>query len=145
MTVFVYHTPQVASPSETRRAGTYRISSNNSDPIRFTRGWDTVLYFAFRDHTQRPYFMTGRTVTARLYNTENVEVWNGTMTPDALVDGAASLVIGKAQTETLQPGLYSMVVEYQDDYNRTLVAYTSHSLNRFVVEVLNQTTVDLNN
>jgi len=144
MTVFVYHTPQVASPSETRRGGTYRISSNDDNPIKITRGWDKVMYFAFRDYTQRPFFLTGRTVTARLYNTENVEVWTGEMLPDAIVDGAASLVMPKVQTETLQPGLYSLVVEYSDDFGRTLLAHTTHSLNRLVVEILDQTTVNLN-
>lgn len=144
MTVYAFHTPHIASPVNDRRAGTYRIGSDNPDPIQVTRGWDAVLYFAFRNHTQRPYLTTGRTVTARIYNTENVEVWNGTLVSDPLVDGAASLVMNSATTNTFEAGLYSLAIEYNDDRGRTLLAQTTRSKPRFVLEVLDNTTVSLN-
>lgn len=144
MTVFAYHTPQVASPINDRRAGTYRIGSDSPDPIQIIKGWDTILYFAFRNHTQRPYLVTGRTVTARIYNTENTEVYNNTLIADALLDGAAHLVMNSTATNALEAGLYSMIIEYTDDYGRTLVAHTSQSRSRHVVEIIDQTTVDLN-
>jgi len=144
MTVFAYYTPHIASPVNDRRAGTYRIGSNSPDPIQINKGWDAVLYFAFRNHTQRPYHVQGRSVTGRLFNTENVEVWSGALVADVLTDGAAQIVMASSVTDTLQAGLYSLVIEYEDDRGRTLVASTSQSLNRFVVEVLDNTTVSLN-
>lgn len=144
MTVFAFHTPQIASPINDQRAGTYRVASDNPDPIQITRGWDAVLYFAFRNHTQRPYLINGRTVTARLFNPENVEVWNGTFVADPLVTGTAQLVISDAATTSFEPGLYSMVIEYADDRGRVQLAQTTRSRPRFVVEVLDQTTVNLN-
>lgn len=146
MTVFAYHTPYIASPVNDRRAGTYRVGSDSPDPIQIYKGWDTVLNFAFRDHTQRTYLTNGRTITARMFNGENVEIFSKTLVSDALVDGAASLVLNSQTTSTFQPDLYSMVIEVEDEFGRTTLAQTStRSLPRFVVEVLDQTTVSLNN
>lgn len=144
MTVFAYHTPQVASPINDRRAGTYRIGSDSPDPIQIYRGWDLVLYFAFRDHNYRPFMTTGRLITARIYNNENTQIWSGQMMPHALVEGAAQLVMGSTVTSTIPAGLYSMVIEYDDEQGRTMLAQTTRSLPRFVVSVIDQTTVDLN-
>jgi hypothetical protein len=144
MTVYAYHTPQVSTPINSSRAGTYRIGWNNPDPIQISKGWDAVLNFAFRNHTQKPYMTLGRTITARIYNTENVEVWNGTMVADPVSDGAAILIISNQVTNTFQAGLYSLVIEIEDDFGRTLLAQTAQSKPRFVVEVLDHTTVDLN-
>ena len=144
MTVFAYYTPQVASPINDRRAGTYRIGSDNPDPILIYRGWDAVLNFAFRGYDHRPFLTTGRVITARIYNNENTEVWTGPLRSNSIVTGAAVLVISKMASETLQPGLYSMVIEYEDEQGRTMLAQTTRSLPRFVVSVIDQTTVDLN-
>lgn len=144
MTVYAYHTPFVASPINDRRAGTYRVVSDNPDPIQITKGWDAVLHFAFRNHTQRPYFTVGRTMTARIYNNENTQVWTGTFVSDPLVDGAASLVMNSVATSSFEAGLYSMTIEVTDDRGRTLLVQTTRSLPRFVVEVLDNTTVSLN-
>jgi len=144
MTVFAYHTPYIASPINDRRAGTYRIGSNTPDPIQINKGWDAVLYFAFRNHLQRPFHVHGRSVLGRLYNMENVEVWSGEMVSDVLTDGAAQLIINSVTTSAFLPGLYSLIIEYDDDRGRTLIANTSQSLNRFVVEVLDKTTLSLN-
>lgn len=145
MTVFVYNTPTVASPINDRRGGTIRVGSDNPDPIHITRGWDAVLYFAFRNHTQRPYDLTGRTVTGRIFNSTNVEMWNGELTADPLTKGAGNLVMNSAATETFEAGLYSLAIEYVDDYGRILLAQTTRSRPRFVLEVLDTTTVSLNN
>lgn len=144
MTVIAIHTPQVASPINDQRAGTYRVGSDNPDPIQITKGWDAVLYFAFRNHTQRVYQTTGRIIIARMYNTENTEVWNGAMVADPLVAGAASLTINRTATTSFPAGLYSLVIEYVDDHNRTMIANTTRSLPRFNVEVIDITTVSLN-
>lgn len=144
MIVYAYYTPFAASPINDRRGGTYRVGSDNPDPIQVTRGWDSVLYFAFRNHLQRPYFTVGQTITARIYNTENTEIWSGDLVADPLVNGSASLVLNARATEALQPGLYSLVIELTDDRGRTILAQTVRSKPRFVVEVLDQTTVDLN-
>lgn len=144
MTVYVYHTPQIAAPINDSRAGTYRIGWNNPDPIQINKGWDAVLYFAFRTHTQRPYLTIGRTITARIYNTENVEVWNGKLVSDPITDSAATLVMSNQITNTFPAGLYSMVIEVEDDFGRVMLAQTAQSRPRFVVEVLDHTTVDLN-
>ncbi len=145
MTVYVYNTPHVSSPINDRRAGTYRVGSDSPDPIQIYKGWDTVLYFAFRNHTNRAYLTVGSTITARVYNTENVEVFEGTMVSDPLMDGAATLFMNAAQTDIFEAGLYSMIVEVTDERGRTLVAQTStRSLPRFVIEVIDQTTVALN-
>lgn len=144
MTVIVYHTPQVATPINDRRGGTYRIGSDNVNPIIIYRGWDALLNFAFRDQNQRPFMVTGRQAVARIYNNENVQVLSGNLIADPLTDGAATLILGANATNTLNFGLYSMVIEYQDDHSRTLLAKTSRSLPRFVVQVIDQTTVELN-
>lgn len=144
MTVFVYNTPHVASPVNDRRGGTYRVGSDNPDPIQITKGWDAILYFAFRYHTQSVYNVTGQTVTGRLYNTENVEIWNGSFIANPLVDGAAELKITSAATQSFSAGLYSLVIEY-DDRGRTYLAQTTRSNPRFVIEVLDTTTVSVNN
>lgn len=144
MTIFAYHTPYIASPSNTRRAGTYRISSDDPSPIKISKGWDTVLYFAFRDHMQRPMMTAGRTISAKIYNSENVMVWDGPLVVDALTDGAATLVMGKQATSVFSAGLYSMAIEYTDDMGRTMLAQTQRSLPRFVVEVIDFTTISLN-
>ena len=104
MTVFVYYTPQIASPINDRRGGTYRVGSNGPDPIRMYKGWDSIMYFALRNHTQTPYSVTGRNVTARMYNTENTEVWSGALIADPLVEGAASVVMSSATTSSFDPG-----------------------------------------
>jgi len=143
MTVYAYHTPVVASPVDDRRAGTYRVGSDNPDPIQISRGWDSVLYFAFRNYQQRPFLTLGRTITARIYNRDNVEIWNGGLTADPLVAGAASLVMTSSATSAIEAGFYSLVIEYEDDRGRTLQAQTTRSLPRFVIEVLDQTTVDI--
>jgi hypothetical protein len=144
MTIYVFHTPYVASPVNDRRAGTYRVASDSPNPIQISKGWDAVLYFAFRNHTHRPYLTIGRTITARIYNTENVEIWNGELVPDPLVDGAATLVINKAATTSFPAGLHSIAIEYTDDMNNTLLAQTTRSLPRFVLEVIDNTTISLN-
>ena len=144
MTVYAYHTPYIASPINDRRAGTYRVASDNPDPIQITKGWDAVLYFAFRNHTQRPYFTTGSVIVARIYNTENTEVWSGNMVPDPLVEGTANLVIGSSATGAFGAGLYSLTIEITDDRGRNLLVQTTRSMPRFVVEVLDNTTVSLN-
>lgn len=143
MTIYAYHTPQVASPVNDRRAGTYRVGSDNPDPIQITKGWDAVLYFAFRNYDRRPFFTVGRTITARIYDQENVEIWNGSFVADPLVDGAANVVLNSSATSAFEAGLYSLVIEYVDDRGRTLLAQTTRSLPRFVLEVLDQTTVDI--
>ncbi len=144
MTVFAYHTPQIASPINDRRGGTYRIGSDSPDPITIYRGWDLVLYFAFRDHIHRPFMVTGRTVTARIFNNENTQVWSGPLVAHALTVGAAQLVMSNTVTSTLLPGLYSMVIEYADEQGRVQLAQTTRSLPRFVVSVIDQTTVNIN-
>jgi hypothetical protein len=144
MTVYAIHTPQVASPINDQRAGTYRVGSDNPDPIQITKGWDAVLYFAFRNHMQRVYHTTGRTITGRIFNTENTEIWNGIILADPLIAGAASLTISRNATTSFPAGLYSLVVEYVDDHNRTMIASTTRSLPRFIVEVIDITTVSLN-
>jgi len=144
MTVYAYHTPYIASPVNDRRAGTYRVNSDNPDPIQISKGWDAILYFAFRKHTHRPYFTIGRTITARIFNTENTEVWSGPMVADPIVDGAATLVMNSVATGAFEAGLYSLSIEYTDDRGRTLLAQTTRSLPRFVLEVLDSTTVSLN-
>jgi hypothetical protein len=83
-------------------------------------------------------------ITARIYNNENTEVWTGPLRTNSLVASASQLVISKLVTETLLPGLYSMVIEYEDELGRTMLAQTTRSLPRFVVNVIDQTTVDLN-
>ena len=144
MTVYAYHTPTIASPVNDRRAGTIRVGSDDPDPILVTRGWAAILYFAFRNHTQRPYFTTGRSITARIFNTENTEIWSGPLVSDALVEGAAELVLSDSVTSAFAPGLYSLAIEYTDDRGRVLLAKTTRSRPRFVLEVLDTTTVDLN-
>jgi len=144
MTVYAYYTPYIASPVNDQRSGTYRVGSDNPDPIQITKGWDSILYFAFRDHRQRAYLTIGQTITARIYNTENVEVWNGTMVADPLTDGAASLVINAAANSAFEPGLYSLVIEVTDDRGRIILAQTIRSKPRFVLEVLDTTTISLN-
>jgi hypothetical protein len=142
--IYVYHTPHVASPTNDRRAGTYRVSSDNPNPIQVAKGWDAVVYFAFRNYNQQPCFIAGRTVTARIYNTENVEVWNGPMIADVLVEGTATLIMNSAATGALSAGLYSLVIEYTDDQGRILLAKTGRSLPRFILEVIDNTTISLN-
>lgn len=145
MTVFAYYTPFVASPVNDRRAGTYRVGSDSPRPIQIYKGWDAVLNFAFRDHTQRPYLTNGRTITARMFNGENVEIYSATLVSNILTDGAASLVLSSQVTNTLVPDLYSMVLEIEDEFGRKMLAQSSsRSLPRFVVEVIDQTTVSLN-
>lgn len=145
MTVFAYYTPFVASPINDRRAGTYRIGSDSPDPIQIYKGWDAILRFAFRDYTQRAYLTNGRTITARMFNAENVEVYSGTLVSDALTDGAATLVLASQATAVFVPDLYSLILEVEDEFGRKIIAQTStRSLPRFVVEVIDQTTVNLN-
>jgi len=144
MTVYIYHTPHVATPINDRRAGTYRVGSDHPDPIQITRGWDAVLHFAFRKHSNRPYLTVGRTITARIFNTENTQVWSGNLVPEPTLGSSATLVINSIQTGTFQAGLYYLVVEVTDDNGRTLIAKTTRSMPRFVLQVLDITTVDLN-
>lgn len=144
MTVYAYYTPFVSAPINERRAGTYRVGWNNPDPIVIHKGWDSVLNFAFRNHTQRVYQTLGREFTARIYNNEKTEIWNGRLVADPVAEGAANLVISSQVTNTFQAGLYSMIIEVVDDFGRTEVANTAQSRHRFVVEVLDQTTIDLN-
>lgn len=145
MTIYAYHTPTVASPINDRRAGTIRVGSDNPTPVRITRDWDAVLYFAFRQHNQRPFPITGSTITARIFNTENTQVWSGGFVEDPLTTGAASLVINSVATGALKAGLYSMVIEYTDVLGRTMLAQSMNSLPRHVVEVIDFNTVSLNN
>ena len=145
MTVFAYHTPTVASPINDRRGGTTRVGSDDPEPIRITKGWDEILHFAFRGHNQRPYFVEGRTVTARIFNTENTEIWSGPFVPDPLITGAAYLVVNSNATGSFEAGLYRMAIEYSDDFGYTMLAKTTRSLPSFVVEILDTTTVTLNN
>jgi hypothetical protein len=144
MTVFAYNTPHVASPINDRRGGTYRVGSDSPDPIQITKGWDAILYFAFRSHTQKVYDVTGQTVTGRLYNTENVEVWNGVFIADLLVKGAAQLKINSNATQSFSAGFHSLTIEYVDR-GKSYLVQTTRSLPRFVIEVLDTTTVSINN
>lgn len=145
MTVYAYHTPRVASPINDRRAGTYRVGSDNPDPIKITKGWDAILYFAFRDHNQRHFSTLGQTITARIFNIENTEVHSGQMIVDGLTAGAATLMLNTTDTSALAAGLYNMVIEYTDDFGNTLLATTHHSQPRFVIEVIDITTFSPNN
>jgi hypothetical protein len=145
MTIFAYHTNYAASPVNDQRAGTIRVGSDHPDPIQFTKGWDTVLYFAFRNHNQRPFLTTGTTITARFFNTENTQVLASEFVSDPLITGAATLVLNSVSTDAFTAGLYSMVIEYTDDRGNVLLAQTTHSRPRFVVEVLDINTVSLNN
>jgi hypothetical protein len=140
MTVYAYHTPHIASPVNDQRAGTHRIGSDDPEPIEITKGWTAVIYFAFRDHRQRPYFTNGRTITARLFTPHNFEIFSGELTSDPLVAGAAQLVIDSRDTDFFDAGLYSLSIEYTDDRGRVLLAQTMRSRPRFVLEVLDTTT-----
>jgi len=145
MTVYAFYTPFAAAPINDRRAGTYRVGSDSPDPIQIYRGWDVVMHFAFRTFRQQPYPTIGRTITARMFNVENVEILSKTLTADPLVDGAAALVLTAAQTELMQADLYSMILEVEDEFGRTTIAQTStRSLPRFVVEVIDQKTIYVN-
>lgn len=145
MTVYAYYTPFVSSPINDRRAGTYRVGSDSPDPIIIYRGWDTVMHFAFRTFRAQPYPTIGRTITARLFNTENVEILSKTLIADPLVDGAATLILRSSQTELIQPSLYSMILEVEDENGLKTIAQTStRSLPRFVIDVVDQTTIDVN-
>ena len=144
MTVFVYNTPQVASPVNDRRAGTIRVGSDSPDPIQVLKGWDTFLYFAFRDINQKAFLLQGRTVTARLYNQENVELWNGNLTANPTVNGAATLKLLTSATASLEAGLYNLIIEYEDDFGNVQAAMTMRSRPRFVIDLVDYTTVDLN-
>mgnify|MGYP003565499660 CR=1 FL=1 len=145
MTVYAYYTPFVSSPINDRRAGTYRVGSDSPNPIQIYRGWDTVMHFAFRTFRAQPYPTIGRTLTGRVFSTENVEILSKTLIPDPLVDGVASLVLNSSQTELIQPSLYSLILEVEDEFGRTTIAQTNtRGLPRFVVEVVDQTTIALN-
>jgi hypothetical protein len=145
MTIYAYHTLYAASPVNDQRAGTIRVGSDHPEPVRITSGWDAVLHFAFRNHNQRPFFTIGTTITARIFNTENTQVWAGDFVSDPLITGAANLVINNVATSGMAAGLYSMVIEYTDDRGRTMLAQTTNSLPRFVVEVIDFNTISLNN
>jgi hypothetical protein len=64
---------------------------------------------------------------------------------DPLITGAANLVINSVATDGMAAGLYSMVIEYTDDRGRTMLAQTTNSLPRFVVEVIDFNDISLNN
>ena len=145
MTIFAYYTPTVASPINDKRAGTIRVGSDAGSKIKIGKGWDITLRFAFRDFTNRKFFLTGRDVTARIYNTENVEIWNGSVSADATVDGLGNLVIPKSATTAFESGLYSLVIEYNDDHGKKQLAQSAQSLPRHILEVIDFTTVSLNN
>jgi hypothetical protein len=145
MTVYVFHTPTVASPINDRRAGTYRIGSDNPNPIKITKGWDAELYFAFRDHRQHAVHTIGLVITARIFNTENTEVWSNNLVADTMTAGAATLMLDDVSTGTFSAGLYSMVIEYTDNFGKTHLAQTHHRHSRFVVEVIDITTFSPNN
>jgi hypothetical protein len=145
MTIFAYHTNYAASPVNDQRAGTIRVGSDHPEPVRFTRGWDAVLHFAFRNHNQKPFLTSGSTITARFFNTENTEVLARDFVSDPLITGAATLVLNSVATSMFAAGLYVMVIEYTDDHGRVMLAQSTHSLPRHVVEVIDITTVSLNN
>lgn len=144
MSVFAYYTPQVASPINDRRAGTIRVGSDSPSVIQVMKGWDAQLYFAFRDMKQKALLLEGRTVTAILYNQENTQLWTGAMNVDLLVDGAASVKLSKSVTDPLSAGLYNLVLTYVDDFGTELPVMTMRSAPRFVIELVDLVTVNLN-
>lgn len=144
MTVFAYYTPQVASPVNDRRAGTIRVGSDSPAPIKVMKGWDAELHFAFRDLKQKAFLLNGRNVTARLFNQENVELWSGPVRIDPILDGAATLTLSKSVTNPLTAGLYNLVLEYTNDMGNIMPALTVRSLPRFVVDIVDLVTVNLN-
>jgi len=144
MTVYAFHTQYVSSPINDRRAGTYRVGSDDPRPIKITKGWDNVLNFAFRDHNQHPYLTIGVTITAHIYSSENVEVWTRNLIADPIIAGAASLIMPSMTSTTFNAGLYNLVLEITDEKGRTSVAHTTRSLPRFILEVIDLTTVSLN-
>jgi hypothetical protein len=145
MTVYVFHTPIVASPINDRRAGTYRVGSDNPNPIKITTGWASSLYFAFRNHRQHAVQTIGMTITARIFNTENTEVYSNTLSPDDISTGAATLTLSENETLALSAGLYTMAIEYTDEFGNKHLAQTHHSHSLFVVEVIDITTFSPNN
>jgi hypothetical protein len=66
------------------------------------------------------------------------------MIADVLVEGTATLIMNSAATGALSAGLYSLVIEYTDDQGRILLAKTGRSLPRFILEVIDNTTISLN-
>lgn len=145
MNIYAFYTPYVSMPSNDARAGTYRAGSDSPTVIRVYRGWDNVLSFAFRDNNQKPFITSGRSITARMFNSENVEVVTQPLLANPLVDGAATLILGANVTNGLAPALYSLVLEIETDQGQKILAQTvQRSLPRFVIEIIDQTTVSLN-
>jgi hypothetical protein len=145
MAIYAYHSSQTVSPINDTRAGTIRIGSDNPSPIVVSKGWDAVLHFSFRDDNQRPFILLGYQVVARIFNNENTQIWNGNILPDANSTSSGVLVLSKQLTTTLLPGLYSIILEYSKGNGQTFIMKTTRSLPRFIMEVIDQTTVTINN
>ena len=80
--------------------------------------------------------MTGRTVTARVFSLINAEVINKTMRILPETQGLAELRLTAAETMTLLPGLYNLLITYTDDFENTQAVQTSRSRPRFVLDVV---------
>lgn len=136
MTVFAYYTPQRSITINDRRAGTTRLVRDAPTPIQVNRGFAQTFTFAFSDEQSKAFFMTGRTVTARVFNLQNAEVLNKTMRVIPEYQGVAELSLTEAESLTLQEGLYNLLITYTDDFDNTQAVMTARSRPRFVLDVV---------
>lgn len=130
-----YYTPHPATTSNTKRTGTYRVGSDQSTPILITHGWDTTLYFAFRDYNQKTTSVLGKNFKAKLYNVDGTQVWEGDLVDNPSISGSATLKINSTITTSLGAGLYKLLIQYTEN-EQTQVVSTANNLGRWVVEVI---------
>jgi hypothetical protein len=136
MTVFAYHTPQIASPINDRRAGTSRVVSDTPTPIQVGKGYSVTLYFAFQDHNNKAFWIEGRTMTAHIHDRNNTKVAEVGVNPIPGIIGAGQIKLDTATTAPLLPGFYNLVITYIDDFGTEVAVQTMRSRPRFVLDVV---------
>lgn len=134
--IYAFYTPTKVVPINKRRAGTIRVGWDNPQFVKITAGFDSELFFTFRDHTQQSFMLTGRNLSGIVYDQSGIEVLNKSLTVDATDQSVAKFQINKFESRSLIPGLYNLIISYTDDAGIEQVANTARSNSRFVLEII---------
>lgn len=136
MSIFAYYSPRRAAPVNVSRAGTIRMGTDQPTFIKVNKGYANDLIFAFKDEKQKAFWLEGKTVTAKFFNKDNVELLSKDM--KIIVDSPSigHFILTPMDTNSWETGLYNLVITYTDAHGDEYVMQTSHSLPRFVINVI---------
>lgn len=133
--IYAYHSPYINTSSPK----TYRIGSDDPEPVQVTSGFDNNVCYAFRDEQQKPWNTDNRNIKASIYNFEGTQLLEKSMTTNAYIRSVACLRLTSFDTKILSPGLYRLIITFDNNIQQREAVITFRNTSHFTLNVVDPT------